>query len=367
MADSDKASKTEDPTPRRMNQAHSKGQFARSEDIGVAFIMIASTLVILFYAGPLAQEVAQMAIQVFSNLDSYYITQERAVDALGSMLYLMLGVMFPFFLAMSLAAVLAGGLQSKFRLTLKAAEPSAEKLNPVNGWKRIFSLKSVVNTGFDLLKMIAVGIIVYGAVIQMISDPIFTSIVPVQHILEFMFKSCMLMLVRVIFAMAVIAAAHYLYMKWQTHQDLKMTKQEVKDERKQQEGDPHLKQAQRRMAMRLAQKQMLSAVPTSDVVVTNPTHYAVALRYERGKDAAPIVVAKGENLFAQRIKALAREHEVPMVENRPLARLLNRVCKVGETIPEEVYQVVADLLAYVYKKHRYYFHRLKQRRAALQT
>jgi len=141
-----------------------------------------------------------------------------------------------------------------------------------------------------------------------------------------------------------------------------MTRQEVKEERKQAEGDAHTKAAMRRMARRLIQKQMLSAVKTADVVLTNPTHYAVALKYERGTDQAPVVLAKGENRFAQRIKALAAEHGVPVVENKPVARLLFAMGKVGEAIPSELYQAVAEILAVVYRTHRYYFHRLKTRR-----
>ncbi len=141
-----------------------------------------------------------------------------------------------------------------------------------------------------------------------------------------------------------------------------MSREEVKDERRNAEGDAHTKAAMRRMARRLMQKQMLSAVATADVVITNPTHFAVALKYERGKDKAPVVLAKGENRFAQRIKAIAAEHGVPTVENKPVARLLFAMGKVGETIPAALYQAVAEILAVVYRTHRYYFHRLKSRR-----
>ena len=141
-----------------------------------------------------------------------------------------------------------------------------------------------------------------------------------------------------------------------------MTREEVKDERRNAEGDALVKNALRRMARRLEQKQMLSAVPTADVIVTNPTHYAVALKYERGRDQAPVVLAKGENQFARRIKALAAEHGVPTVENKPVARLLFAMGEVGATIPPQLYQAVAEILAVVYRTHRYYFHELKTRR-----
>jgi flagellar biosynthetic protein FlhB len=138
----------------------------------------------------------------------------------------------------------------------------------------------------------------------------------------------------------------------------------VKDEMKSAEGDPVIRNMRRQMARRMIQRQMLAAIPTADVIITNPTHFAIALKYERGVDQAPIVLAKGENAFAQRIKAIAAAHDVPMVENRPVARMLFKFGKVGETIPAQLYHVVAEILGFVYRTHRYYFHELKQRRLA---
>jgi flagellar biosynthetic protein FlhB len=167
---------------------------------------------------------------------------------------------------------------------------------------------------------------------------------------------------RLLLSLGVIAALSYAWEKYKTGQDLMMTRQEVKDEHKNSEGDGHVKSAMRRMARRLMQKQMLDSVATADVVVTNPTHFAVVLKYERGKDHAPVVLAKGENRFAQRLKALAAEHGVPTVENKPVARMLYAMGEVGEGIPPELYQAVAEILAVVYRTHRYYFHQLKTRR-----
>jgi flagellar biosynthetic protein FlhB len=141
-----------------------------------------------------------------------------------------------------------------------------------------------------------------------------------------------------------------------------MTKQEIKDEHRQAMGDPNVKMAQRAMARRLMQKQMLADVQNADVIITNPTHYAVALKYERGVDAAPVVLAKGQNLFAQRIKAIASKHEVPTVENKPVARALYKFGQVGKPIPAQLYQAIAEILGYVYRTHRYYFYQLKSRR-----
>lgn len=170
------------------------------------------------------------------------------------------------------------------------------------------------------------------------------------------------MLIRLILALGVIAVISYIYQRWRINKDLMMTKQEVKDERILQEGNPMIKSMQRAMARRLMQRQMLDAVPVADVVVTNPTHYAVALKYETGKDPAPLVVAKGKNMFAQKIKRIAAEHGVPTVENREAAQMLYKVGIVGKEIPSNLYKVIAQILTEVYKKNKYYFHRLKSRR-----
>jgi flagellar biosynthetic protein FlhB len=168
---------------------------------------------------------------------------------------------------------------------------------------------------------------------------------------------------RFVLALGCVGAFNYIYQLRKIQKDLMMSKQEVKEENRSAEGDPRVRMARRQMARRLLQRQMLSAVPTADVVVTNPTHYAVALKYERGKDKAPVVLAKGERLFAKRIKELAADHDVPMIENKPVARMLFKYGRVGKPIPIELYQAVADILAFVYRTHRLYFHELKQRRA----
>ena len=227
-------------------------------------------------------------------------------------------------------------------------------------------MKSMVQGFIDMLKVAAIVIVMWGSLLDLKSDVIFHNPMPIGNIPLFIYETTLIMLFRVVLIMAVIAAINYAYQKWQTHRDMKMSKQDVKDERKMSEGDPMVKRRQRQIAMSISRQQMMSDVSTADVVVTNPTHYAVALKYERGKDLAPIVVAKGENLVARRIKDIAKEFEVPMVENKLLARALFRIGKVGEAVPAELYQVIADTLAFVYKTYRYYFYRLKARRAGAQ-
>ena len=260
------------------------------------------------------------------------------------------------------AALLAGGLQSGFRLSPEAALFKLERLDPMAGFGRVFSKAVFAKAGIDLLKLMAVGSVLSLGARGLMADPLFSAPVEAAYLGAFLSQATIIFLSRLLFAVGLVAAVSYGYEKFKTSRELRMSREEVKDERRNAEGDAHTKAAMRRMARRLMQKQMLSAVATADVVVTNPTHYAVALKYERGKDQAPVVLAKGENRFAQRIKALAAEHGVPTVENVPVARLLFALGKVNETIPANLYQAVAEILAVVYRTHRYYFHRLKTRR-----
>jgi flagellar biosynthetic protein FlhB len=260
------------------------------------------------------------------------------------------------------AVLLASGVQSGFQLSPKAVGFKLENLDPIAGFGRVFSKSVFVRSGIDLLKLIGIALALWLGARSLINDPLFSAPVEAAYLGQFLSSATILFLTRLLFALGIVAAISYAYEKFKLSRDLMMTRDEVKDERKQAEGDMQTKAAMRRMARRLMQKQMLTAVPTADVIVTNPTHFAVALKYERGVDQAPVILAKGENRFAQRIKALAAEHGVPMVENKPVARLLFAMGKVGETIPAELYQAVAEILAVVYRTHRYYFHRLKTRR-----
>jgi flagellar biosynthetic protein FlhB len=226
----------------------------------------------------------------------------------------------------------------------------------------VFSKAALVRGGIDLLKLGAISLALWVGTKHLVLDPLFTAPIEAAYLAQFLHRATLDFFGQLLVALGVIAALGYGYEKYKTSRDLMMTRQEVKDERRNAETDPQIKNAQRRLGRRLMQKQMLAAVAIADVVLTNPTHYAVALRYERGKDQAPVVLAKGENRFAQRIKALAAEHGVPTVENKALARLLFSLGQVGETIPTELYQAVASILAVVYRTHRYYFHRLKSRR-----
>ncbi len=363
MADQDKDSKTEQATAKRLNESHAKGQFARSPEISVVFLLAAALGGLSLTVGSVSQDVSSLARNAFSQLGSIRLHLDTVPLQMMETLLFLAKVVLPILGACALAALLAGGLQSGFTITPDVLGFKPEKLNPIPGFQRIFSKKSLVHACVDLMKLIAIASVLWIAAKGFFEDPLFTAPVEAVYLGYFVKRSAFEFLSRLILCMSIIAAISYWYELMKAKKDLMMTKQEVKDEQKQSEGDMKTKAAMRRMARRLLRKQMLAAVPTADVIVTNPTHYAVALKYERGVDQAPVILAKGENRFALRIKALAAEHGVPVVENKPVARMLFGLGTVGEAIPGELYQAVAEILAFVYRTHRYYFHRLKTRRA----
>ncbi len=360
--DQDKDSKTEAPTAKRMEDAIASGQFAKSQDLQAVVLLVAALGALGLTLTKSVQTVVSMAVRVFGGLAEHDITTKSAPSRLMLVPDTTLPVLMPIMVAAVVASLLVGGFQSGFNLTPKVFEFKPEKFNPVKGLGRIFSKSSAVKSGLDLLKVIAIAFVLAVASKGLVEDPMFNAPIEAGYLAEFMHRSALAFLARLIIAMAIIAALSYAWEKFKTGEDMKMSRQDIKDESKQQEGSPEAKMAMRRMARRLMQKQMVEAVPTADVVITNPTHFAIALKYERGIDAAPIVLAKGENRFAQRLKAMAAEHGVPMVENKPVARFLFKVGQVGQPIPSELFQAVAQILAHVYRTHRYYFHELKSRR-----
>lgn len=362
MGDVDQDQKTELPTEKKLSEAMDRGQFAKSAELGALLLLFATLAAFGFTAKTASRDIADYSAGIFTRFASTVVHVDTITVQLSEAMATFGRALAPILSACVVAALLAGGLQSGFRMSPEAIGFRLEKLDPIAGFGRTFNKAAFVRTGLDILKLVAIGMSLYLGVRGLMYDQLFSAPVEAAYLGQFLTQSTIVFLSRLIFALGIVTAISYAYEKFKTSREMMMTKQEVKDEHKNAEGSTQAKSAMRRMARRLMQKQMLEAVATADVVVTNPTHFAIALKYERGKDAAPVILAKGENRFAQRIKALAAEHGVPTVENKPVARLLFAMGKVGETIPAELYQAVAGILAVVYRTHRYYFHRLKARR-----
>ncbi len=353
---------TELPTEKKLSDSHKKGQFAQAPEIQMVFGLIAAYFVLLFTLGEQARYLTEFIASILGNLEKYEILSAAVPVWTTGAFVMLFGLLVPMFLATTVASILAGGLQSRFKATPEAVGLKIERLNPVTGFQRVFSKQGLVKMVIDLGKCLIVAALIYSGIHDILTDPIFFTPVPLYRLGTFIYDSSLMLFFRLALAMSGLAILHYIYQLKKTEKDLMMTKQEIKDENRQAQGDPNVKMAQRAMARRLLMRQMIADIPKADVIVTNPTHYAVALKYERGVDSAPVVVAKGQNAFAQRIKAIGAQFEVPTVENKPVARALFKFGQVGKPIPAQLYQAIAEILGYVYRTHRYYFYQLKTRR-----
>jgi flagellar biosynthetic protein FlhB len=362
MADVDQDQKTEQASEKRLNDALDRGQFAKSPELSLLFLLIATLMVLAFTLQTTVRLVADYAISIFSHVNAETVTRDTVAAHLSDVLMTTGKAVLPMLLAAVGAGIFTSGVQSGFRLTPEAFQITFDRLDPMAGLRRIFSKDVLLRTAIDCLKMSAIGSVLYLGARALLNDPLFSVPVEAAYLGQFLSHAATVFIGRMVLALSIVVAVSYSYEKFKTTKELMMTKQEVKDERRNSDGNAFTKIAMRRMARRLMQKQMLAAVATADVVITNPTHYAVALKYERNKDKAPVVLAKGENRFAMRLKAIAIENGVPIVENKPVARVLFSMSKVGEIIPTDLYKAVAEILAVVYRTNRYYFHRLKSRR-----
>lgn len=354
--------KTENPTERRLTKARDEGMIARSPDLGVVATMVAfmsvSGILVRSYLPQLVYQLSGF----WRHLHEVELTDQLAAEGLQKLGHLCLMYLWPLLLVCLMAALAVGGLQTGFRLSPKALTPKWDRLDFAAGFKRLFSMEQLLQTALDAVKILIVSALLYAFGHRLIMDPLFQSPLSLDHLGPFLFKNTQQLWGQMAIALGIIAAIHYTYQRVKNWKNLMMSREEVKDELREQEVDPHLKSTRKGLAFKLLQRRMLRAVPTADVVVTNPTHYAAVLKYEKGRDQAPVLVAKGQNLFARRIRTLAQSYGVPIVENPPVARMLYRTTRVGRPIPVELYEVVADILTYVYRHHRYYFHRLKARR-----
>ncbi|HEY3863225.1 MAG TPA: flagellar biosynthesis protein FlhB [Verrucomicrobiae bacterium] len=349
--------KTEKPTGKRLEEAINKGQIARSPEVQTVFVLAGALLALGLTGGEMWRAAGETAVATFAHLHDTAITLD-AMQTYAISGALVLGhCVWPVMAATLLGGLLAGGIQTRFRASPEAIQFNWARLNPVEGIKRLFSIRSTVATGLGLVKLSVVVALCYHVIRQILTDPIFDSSVDVARIAVFMANSSFKIVLQVGVSLVVLAAADYGYKFWQTNEDLKMTKQEVKEESKNSEGDPAMKARIRRRRMTMSKRKMLAQVPKADVVITNPTHIAIALRYDRKTMKAPKIVAKGTRLNALQIKQIALDHQVPVIENKPLARLMFKYGKVDGEIPAQLYAAVAEILAWVYRVNAYRYYR----------
>jgi flagellar biosynthetic protein FlhB len=342
--------KTEEPTGKRLQEARDKGQVARSMELNSVFIVLAAFQTLKIAGIYMYDELFRYMQYIFSHLNTNDFTIELLQELCADFMIVFLKVSLPVLLVVLLVSLLINYMQVGFLFNMEAILPSFDKinLNPTSMFQKMFSKRTLVDLFKSIFKATIFGYLLYHFILQEIDD--ISKLVGVELIDSLRFTANLIidLIYKIVAVMLVLGVLDYAYQWWDTKESLKMSKEEVKEENKQTEGNPEIKSKIKERQRALAMRRMMQEVPKASVVVTNPTHYAVALRYEKNL-SAPVVVAKGQDLIAQRIKEIAAEHKVIIVENKPVARALYSSVEIGGLVPPELYQAVAEILAYVYK------------------
>ena len=352
--DGEGGEKTEEPTGKKLSDARKEGKVAKSKEIvnGVDLLgFFFSLKIFLSFAGIRLEEIFAWIYGIIPDIvemNGGGLTIATIGGIFSSLVLKMFIVLLPF-LAIGFATSFVTNLvQVGWKPTMKPLQPKFDKFNPVSGFKRIFSKQSIVNLLMAVAKIFLVVYIAYTSIKDQAGHIFLLYDISFRQALSLIFNIIVDTGIKISIVYIVLGFADYAYQRWKFKDDMKMTKQEVKDEYKNTEGDPQIKGKQRQKMMETSQRRMMQNVPQADVVITNPTHLAVAIHYDNTVDEAPRVVAKGEDYLAKRIKDVARENGVEIIENKPLARALYATVDIDEVIPPELYQAVAEILAVVY-------------------
>ena len=352
--DGEGGEKTEQPTTKKLQDARKEGKVAKSKEIVNGFSLLGffiSLRIFLEFAGVRFEEIFAWIYAIIPDIvemNGSGMTIQTISGIFQTLFLKMFLILLPF-LAIGFATHFVGNLiQVGWKPTLKPLQPKLSKFNPISGFQRIFSKQSLVNLILAIAKVTLVFYIAYLNIRDQANNLFILYDINLRSALSLIFKIIVDTGIKISLVYIVLGFADYAYQRWKFKDDMKMTKQEVKDEYKNSEGDPAIKGKQRQRMMEASQRRMMQNVPQADVVITNPTHIAVAILYDNTKDEAPRVVAKGEDYLAKKIKDTAKESGVPIVENKPLARALYATVDIDQVIPPELYQAVAEILAVVY-------------------
>lgn len=349
MADIDKdQERTEQASPRRREEARKRGQVARSPEVASAAILLACSILFYFYSGGMVERMMDLTRWTLRECGTTAVSLNNIDALLWGWTWKFFLILAPLLLTVLIAGFLANYLQIGFIFSFETLMPKFEKIDPIKGFQKFLSLRSLVELVKSLLKMAVVAVIVWytlkdelGNLIPLMDESLWGILVYTGNVtFRIMITTCWVLIV--------LALLDYLYQRWEYEKGLRMSRQEVKDEFKQTEGNPVIKARIRRIQREAARKRMMANIPKADVVITNPTHLAVAIRYDADTMHAPTVVAKGAGFVADKIREIAAVHGVTVIENKPVAQLLYKTVDVDQAIPEDLYRAVAEILAYVY-------------------
>ncbi len=353
MAEKDGQEKSEQPTGKKLDDARDKGQVAKSMEIN-SLAVFGSGLVMLYLTkGFLGEKISDFTIEIFGSLEKFELNKAILQTYMFKWALFFLTLLAPVLIGIMVVALAANIAQVGFKFKTKVFKPSFSRFNPIAGIKRIFfSQSSFVEIAKSVAKLLIIGLFTYFIISKLIQDTTLLIELSVEEIVKFMLDAAFSLIWKIVLFYVAIAAIDFVFQKFKFKKEMMMSKQEVKEEYKQSEGDPNIKSRIRKQMLSMARKRMMKDVPTADVVVTNPTHFAIAIKYDLNKDNAPKVVAKGMDELAQRIKKIATENNVPLHEDKELARALYKSVEVGEEIPTKLFKAVAQILAYIFQMKR---------------
>ena len=357
MADENKdQEKTEEATPKRKQDSREKGQVAKSRDLS-SVAVLGSCLIYFYFGAPsLITRITGLMKSYFRESGQFELTVNSIHTLALGLAYQLFLLLIPVLLVAFITALIVNVLQVGFVFSTEPITPKFSKIDPIKGFGRLFSTRSLVEFVKNILKLVTVALVAFLTIAGE-SDHFLPLIqMEVNDTLGYIASIAFKILYTTCWLLVVLAVLDYAYQRYEHNKSLKMTKQEIKEENKQSDGDPLIKSRIRRMQREIARKRMMAAVPKADVVITNPTHLAVAIRYDPDSGNAPRVVAKGADLVAEKIKEIARNNGVPIVENKPVAQILYKMVDMEQSIPENLYRAIAEILAHVYS--------LKQKRVS---
>lgn len=342
--------KTEKATPKKRRDQRKEGNVLQSKEISTAVSVLGIFSIVRLLAGFLVKNLLSFSTRIYEQSGTYQLTADSYMKLVVDMVTIVVIVVGPICAAAMLLGIIPTIAQTKGLFTMKALKPKFSRLNPLEGVKKMFSLQSIAGIVKGLIEVIAIGVLVYNEISDRMPRLLSLIDAGVMQGIAFAAISIYDLVMTICIVLVFVAAADFLFQWWQFEKKLKMSKQEVKDEFKQMEGDPQIKSKIKQRQQEMARNRMMQEVPSADVVIRNPTHYAVALRYDQDKNRAPQVIAKGKDHLALKIVQIAEQHDVYCMENPPLARALYSQVDLGREIPYELYDAVAEVLTVVYRE-----------------
>ncbi len=339
--------KTEEPSSKRRADFRKKGQVSQSKEVQTALLFTLVLILWIFYMPAFWNGLSELLEAMWRNIDSFHGTPNDVTNLTFFLIKEFAMLLWPLFFLVIIIGFFGSVFQIGWLFTTQPLTPDFSKLDPIKGFGRMFSMRSLVDMVKSILKVILIGWIAYSTVYNNFNEALILVDTSIIDTILFLARIATLILAKVCGIMILIAAIDFLYTRHEMEEKMKMTKQEVKEEFKEMEGDPFIKAQIRRIQQEMAQKRMMAEVPDADVVITNPTHLSVAIKYDTSTMDAPVIIAKGSDHIAMKIREIARENEIPLIENPPVARLLHKI-DLGAVIPEEMFKAVAEILAHVY-------------------